>query len=62
VSVIKQFSGNLKVFIIIITVDYAMLGPFRPLEEYVGPTILTVGALCFVVLLACMFTFSFEFV
>jgi hypothetical protein len=37
-----------------------MLGLFRPLEEYVGPSILTVGALCFVVLLGCMLTFSLE--
>jgi hypothetical protein len=26
-----------------------MLGLFRPLEEYVGPSIVTVGAICFVV-------------
>jgi hypothetical protein len=35
-----------------------MLGLFRPVEEYVGPSILTVGALRFVVLLGRMLTFS----
>jgi hypothetical protein len=39
-----------------------MLGLFHPLEEYVGPSIITVGILCFVVLLGGMLTFSFEFV
>jgi hypothetical protein len=39
-----------------------MLGLFRPLEENVGPSILTVGALCFVVLLGFMLKISSEFV
>jgi hypothetical protein len=39
-----------------------MLGLFRPLEEYVSPSILTVGALCFGVLLGCMLKFYLEFV
>jgi hypothetical protein len=39
-----------------------MLGPFRPLEEYVGPSILAAGAPTFIVLLGCMLTFSLEFV
>jgi hypothetical protein len=39
-----------------------MLGLFRPLEEYAGFSILTVGIPCFVVLLCCMLTFSLEFV
>jgi hypothetical protein len=34
-----------------------MFGLLRPLEEYVGPSI-TLGALCFVILLGCMLTFS----
>jgi hypothetical protein len=39
-----------------------MLGKFRPPEECVGPSVVTVGAVCFVVLLSCMLTFSSEFV
>jgi hypothetical protein len=35
---------------------------FFPLEEHVDPSILTVGALSFVVLLGCMLNFSSEFV
>jgi hypothetical protein len=42
--------------------DYAMLGLFSPLEECVGPTILTVGALHFIILLGCMLKFLSEFV
>jgi hypothetical protein len=37
-----------------------MLCLFHPLEEYVGPSILTVGALHFIILLGCMFKFSLE--
>jgi hypothetical protein len=39
-----------------------MLSLFLPFEEYVGPTVLTVGVLYFVFLLSCMLTFSLEFV
>jgi hypothetical protein len=41
-----------------------MLGQFRPFEECVGPSSLTVGDLrvCFVVLLGCMLHCSSEFV
>jgi hypothetical protein len=39
-----------------------MLGLFRPLEDYVGPSILTVVALCSVAFLGCMLKFSSEFV
>jgi hypothetical protein len=39
-----------------------MLGLFRPLAECVGPSILTVGAPCFVVFLGFMLKFSSEFV
>jgi hypothetical protein len=39
-----------------------MFGLFCPLEEYGGPSILAVGALCFVVLLGCMLIFSLEFI
>lgn len=35
---------------------------FRLLEEYVGPTILTVAVLYFVVLFGCALEFSLEFV
>jgi hypothetical protein len=37
-----------------------MLSLFHPLEEYVGPSILTVGALHFIILLGCMLKFSLE--
>jgi hypothetical protein len=37
-----------------------MLGLLRPLEQYVGPTILTVDALGFVVSLGCMLKVSLE--
>jgi hypothetical protein len=37
-----------------------MLGLFRPLYEYAGPSILTVGVLCFIFILACMLEFSLE--
>jgi hypothetical protein len=37
-----------------------MFGAFRPLEEYVGPSIATLGALPFVVFLDCMLTFTSE--
>jgi hypothetical protein len=39
-----------------------MLSLFRPLEYYVGPYMLTLGALCFVVLFGCVLKFSLEFV
>jgi hypothetical protein len=39
-----------------------MFGLFRPLDEYVGPAILNVGALCFVFFLGCMLKFTLEFV
>jgi hypothetical protein len=42
--------------------DYAMLGLFRPLEQYGGPAILTVGALRFIVFSGCTLKFSSEFV
>jgi hypothetical protein len=42
------------VIIIIIFMDYASSLLFRPLEEYVGPSILTVGTLCFVLFLGCI--------
>jgi hypothetical protein len=35
---------------------------FGPLEEYVGPSILIVGPLCFFVLLGCMLKLSLQFV
>jgi hypothetical protein len=38
-----------------------MLGLFRPREEYIDPCILSVGAVCFV-LLGCLLKFSLEFV
>jgi hypothetical protein len=37
------------------------VGLFRPLEEYVGPFILSVSALCSVVSLVCVLKFSLEF-
>jgi hypothetical protein len=46
-------TGETKDFIIIF-MDQAMLSVFRPAEEYVSPSILTVGALFFVVLVGCM--------
>jgi hypothetical protein len=39
-----------------------MLGLFRPSVGYVGPSISTVGALRFVVVLGSMLKFSLEFV
>jgi hypothetical protein len=39
-----------------------MLCLFRPLEENIGPSILTVGAIYFIVLSGCMLKFSLEFV
>jgi hypothetical protein len=49
--------------VIITTIMHkAMFGIFCPLEEYVGPSILTVGALCFVVLVGHVYTFSLEFI
>jgi hypothetical protein len=42
--------------------DWAMFGLFRPLEEYVVPPILTVGALCFVIFLGFMLNYSLEVV
>jgi hypothetical protein len=38
----------------------AVRGLFRPLEEYAAPSILTVGALCFVFSLDIMLGFSSE--
>jgi hypothetical protein len=38
-------------FIVVIVMDQEMVGLFRPLEDYVGLSILTVGAICLVVLL-----------
>jgi hypothetical protein len=38
-----------------------MRGLVLPLEEYVGPSILTVNALCFIFLFGCMLKFSVEF-
>jgi hypothetical protein len=40
--------------------DQVMLGLFRPLEDCVGPSILTVGALPSVVFLGWVFKFSSE--
>jgi hypothetical protein len=37
-----------------------MRGLFRPLEEYADSSILTMGALCFVVSFGCMLEFSSE--
>jgi hypothetical protein len=37
-----------------------MHGLFHPPEEYAGPSILTVGVLCFVFFLGCMLEFSSE--
>jgi hypothetical protein len=56
-----DWSSSSSIITIIIFMDSAMLGLFRPLEKYVGPSILTVGALCFVVLLGCMLKFSLAF-
>jgi hypothetical protein len=39
-----------------------MLGLFHPLEDYAGPSILTVDALCFIALLGCMLKLSLELV
>jgi hypothetical protein len=39
-----------------------MLGLFRLLDEYVGPTTVNASTLCFVVLLSCTLKFSLEFV
>jgi hypothetical protein len=39
-----------------------MLGLLRPLDKYTAPSILTVGALYFVVVLGCMLKSSSEFV
>jgi hypothetical protein len=42
------------------TVIIIMLGLFCPLEEYVGPSILTVGTVCFSLFLGCVLKFSLE--
>jgi hypothetical protein len=39
-----------------------MLGPFRNLEELVGPSVLTMGVPCSVFLLVCVLKFAAEFV
>jgi hypothetical protein len=49
------------VIIFVFLTDSAMFSPFRPLEEYAGPSILTVGALCFFFFLSVKI-FSSEFV
>jgi hypothetical protein len=36
-----------------------MLGLFRPLEEYIGPAMLTVGVLHFIVFLGCILKIFF---
>jgi hypothetical protein len=51
------------VFVInIVFMDWALLGLLRRVERYVGPIIIAVGGLCFVVLLGCMLKFSLKFV
>jgi hypothetical protein len=42
--------------------DWVMFRLFRPLEDHVGPSTVTVGALCVILLLGCILKFSFEFV
>jgi hypothetical protein len=41
-----------------IIVNHAMFGLFRPHEEHVGTTILTLAALCFVIFWGWMLKFS----
>jgi hypothetical protein len=41
----------------VVSLDLALFGTFRPLENFVGPSILTVS-----VLLGCMFKLSLKFV
>jgi hypothetical protein len=44
----------MRLYFFIIFMDYAILRLFRPLEQYVGLDILTVGVLCFVSFLGWM--------
>jgi hypothetical protein len=41
--------------------NQAAIGLFHPLEEYIGPSVLTVGAKCFIDFLGCLLKFSFRF-
>jgi hypothetical protein len=50
------------IIIIIVFMDWAMLGLFRRVEHYVGPIIIALGDLCFIALLSCMLKFSLNFV
>jgi hypothetical protein len=43
-------------------VDEKMNGLLHRRQEYVSTSILTVGAICFVILLSCILKFSLEFV
>jgi hypothetical protein len=47
--------------LIIIFMDYTMFYLFCPLEEYAHPSILNVGALCFIALLDFMLKLPLEF-
>jgi hypothetical protein len=44
-----RHGSSVIITIITIFMDWAMLGLFRPLEKYFGPSVLTVGAVSFVV-------------
>jgi hypothetical protein len=68
---LRRFPTQLFIIIIIIVVfvfffffffffffmDYVMFGVLRPLEEFVGPSILTAGAQYFFVLSVCLLKF-----
>jgi hypothetical protein len=65
--VISGLSGVFSFYITlwtytIIFTDYATLGLLYPLEEYISPSILTVSALCLIVILGFMLKFSLEFI
>lgn len=56
------FSVVIIIIIIIVFIDWAMLGLFHRVEHYVGPIIIAVGGLCFVLYLGCKLKFSLKFV
>jgi uncharacterized membrane protein YoaK (UPF0700 family) len=52
--------GVLYFLVIVIFMDWAIRGLFRPSEEYTDPAILTVSVPCFVLFLSCILEFSSE--
>jgi hypothetical protein len=50
----------MRLYFIITFMGYAILRLFRPLEQYAGPSILTVGVLCFVFFLGWILKCSSE--